>query len=220
MNIKEKVKRYILLIIGLILNSFGVALVTKGGLGSSPLACFPYALSLVLPQLSMGTWCAIFDIALIVVQFIVLKGKMEKRDIILQVVLSFGFGIFCDLGLWVFAWVNPTNYVYKWICLVLGTLFFGFGINFELTGSISMLPGNALPKVIARRLNKEYGPVRVCCDVTFTCLSAAVSIIFLKALVSVREGTIVAALLVGNMAKLVKKILSPFWNALEKWVRK
>ena len=25
-------------------------------------------------------------------------------------------------------------------------------------------------------------------------------------------------LLVGNMAKLVKKILMPFWNALETWV--
>jgi len=220
MRTKEKVKRYILLVIGLVINSFGVALITKGSLGSSPIASVPFALSLAFPSLTLGTWCALFDILLVVLQLIILKGKMEKRDFILQVILSFGFGLFCDIGSMVFSWVHPVTYIENLLCLICGTVFFGFGVNFELTGNISMLPGNAFPKAIAIRLGKEYPPVRVTCDICFTAISAVISLISLGKLLSVREGTVIAAVLVGNMVKLVKKILLPFWNKLAAWVAK
>lgn len=216
----EKTKRYICLIIGLILNSFGVALVAKGGLGSSPVASISYSLSLAFPRFSLGTWCAAFDIFLVFLQLALLKGKMGKRNFILQILLSFGFGIFCDLGTWVFSWVGTAAYYQRLLCLFGGILFFSFGINFELTGNISMLPGNAVPKVIAQVLGKEYGPVRVVCDVTCTAISAVISLIKFKALVSVREGTIIAAVLVGNMVKLNKRVLGKFWNGLAEWVNK
>ncbi|MDO5332353.1 MAG: DUF6198 family protein, partial [Bacillota bacterium] len=212
-------KRYCMLIIGLVINSFGVALITKGSLGSSPIASVPFALSLAFPQLTLGTWCAIFDIFLVLLQFIILKGKMEKRDIILQVILSFGFGLFCDIGSMVFSWVHPASYIENLVCLLCGTVFFGFGVNFELTGNISMLPGNAFPKAVAIRLGKEYPPCRVACDISFTVISGIISLVALGKLVSVREGTVIAAFLVGNMVKLVKKLLLPLWNKLAEWVK-
>lgn len=220
MSGKEKLKRYMFLLLGLVINSFAVALITKGNLGSSPIASVPFALSLAFPKLTLGTWCALFDILLVIAQAIILQGKMEKRDFILQIILSFAFGFFCDIGRMVFAWVSPTSYLENLICLLCGTVFFGFGVNFELTGNISMLPGNAFPKSIATRLKKEYPPCRVACDISFTIISAAISLVALGKLVSVREGTVIAAFLVGNMVKFVKKLLLPFWTKLADWVAK
>lgn len=42
-------RRYLIFLIGLVLTAFGVAIVTKGVLGTSPIAAIPYSLSLVVP---------------------------------------------------------------------------------------------------------------------------------------------------------------------------
>ena len=52
-SIKEMIIRYLILIMGLFIMAFGVALSTKADLGTSPISCFPYVLSLFLP-FSMG----------------------------------------------------------------------------------------------------------------------------------------------------------------------
>lgn len=43
------VKRYIIFLIGLFVNSLGVALITKANLGTSPISSIPYVLSLNYP---------------------------------------------------------------------------------------------------------------------------------------------------------------------------
>ena len=219
MNKKEKIKRYIVMIIGLMLNACGVALLTRSGLGASPLAAIPYAMSLVLPRLSMGSWMTIHNLVLIAIQLAILGKKMEKRDLLLQTLLTFVYGFFTDFAGMLFAWVNPGNYVVRLLCLVIGCVFFGFGVQFELAGSLSMLPGTAFSKVISAKLGKEYGSVRVASDVSMTAISAVISLIFLKKLVSVREGTIIAAILVGNMVKIVGKLCSGFISRLHSWIK-
>ena len=45
----EKIKRYIIFLIGLFINSFGVSFITKADLGTSPISSIPYVLSLNFP---------------------------------------------------------------------------------------------------------------------------------------------------------------------------
>ena len=45
----EKLKRYIIFLIGLFINSLGVSLITKANLGTSPISSIPYVLSLNFP---------------------------------------------------------------------------------------------------------------------------------------------------------------------------
>ena len=45
----NRLKRYILFLIGLFINSLGVSLVTKANLGTSPISSIPYVLSLNFP---------------------------------------------------------------------------------------------------------------------------------------------------------------------------
>lgn len=45
----RKIKRYIIFLIGLFINSFGVSFITKADLGTSPISSIPYVLSLNFP---------------------------------------------------------------------------------------------------------------------------------------------------------------------------
>ena len=47
----NKLKRYLLFLIGLFINALGVSLVTKANLGTSPISSIPYVLSLHLETL-------------------------------------------------------------------------------------------------------------------------------------------------------------------------
>ena len=47
----EQVKRYLIFLVGLFVNSLGVSLITKGNLGTSPISSIPYVLSLNFPVL-------------------------------------------------------------------------------------------------------------------------------------------------------------------------
>lgn len=44
----NRLKRYILFLIGLFINSLGVSLVTKANLGTSPISSIPYVMNLKL----------------------------------------------------------------------------------------------------------------------------------------------------------------------------
>ena len=45
-NKKDLLKRYLIFLAGLFVNSLGVALITKANLGTSPISSIPYVLSL------------------------------------------------------------------------------------------------------------------------------------------------------------------------------
>ncbi len=49
----NKLKRYVIFLIGLFVNSLGVSLITKASLGTSPISSIPYVLSLSFP---FTTW--------------------------------------------------------------------------------------------------------------------------------------------------------------------
>ena len=55
----NKLKRYIIFLIGLFVNSLGVSLITKANLGTSPISSIPYVLSLNFP-LTLGNFTIIF----------------------------------------------------------------------------------------------------------------------------------------------------------------
>ena len=57
----NKLKRYIIFLIGLFINSLGVSLITKANLGTSPISSIPYVLSLNFP-LTLGNFTIIFSL--------------------------------------------------------------------------------------------------------------------------------------------------------------
>ena len=68
----EKLKRYVIFLIGLFINSLGVSLITKADLGTSPISSIPYVLSLNFPM-TLGQFTIIFSILLIIIQLFILR---------------------------------------------------------------------------------------------------------------------------------------------------
>ena len=60
-------ERYITFIIGLFINSLGVAIITKALLGTSPISAIPYVLSLNF-DFTLGNFTIVFSLLLILLQ--------------------------------------------------------------------------------------------------------------------------------------------------------
>lgn len=201
----NKFKRYLLFLAGLFINALGVSLVTKASLGTSPISSIPYVLSLNFP-LTLGNFTIIFSILLILLQILILR-KNFKIENILQIPVSIAFGYFIDLTMYMFFWVNPQNYVVKLIALLAGCIVLGFGVYMEVLADVVMLPGESFVRAIVQTWNTNFGTTKIMFDSSMTIIAGVLSGIFFGRLNGVREGTIIAALLVGFIARLFGKYL-------------
>lgn len=202
----EKLKRYLIFLVGLFVNSLGVSLITKANLGTSPISSIPYVLSLNFP-FTIGNFTIFFSIFLIVLQLIILR-KNFKLEHILQIPVSIIFGYFIDLTMILFSWVNPEAYVMKIVYLLIGCLILGVGVYMEVLADVVMLPGESFVRAIVLTWKTNFGTTKICFDVSMAVIAAVLSFVFAGRLDGVREGTVIAALLVGFIARLIGKKLA------------
>ena len=201
----ETLKRYLIFLVGLFVNSLGVSLITKANLGTSPISSIPYVLSLNFP-FTLGNFTIFFSIFLIVLQLIILR-KNFKLEHILQIPVSIIFGYFIDLTMILFSWVNPEAYIMKIVYLLIGCLILGVGVYMEVLADVVMLPGESFVRAIVLTWKTNFGITKICFDVSMSVIAAVLSFIFAGRLAGVREGTVIAALLVGFIARLIGKKL-------------
>ena len=202
----ETLKRYLIFLMGLFVNSLGVSLITKANLGTSPISSIPYVLSLNFP-FTLGNFTIFFSIFLIVLQLIILR-KNFKGEHILQIPVSIMFGYFIDLTMILFSWVNPEAYIMKIVYLLIGCLILGVGVYMEVLADVVMLPGESFVRAIVLTWKTNFGTTKICFDISMSVIAAVFSFIFAGSLAGVREGTVIAALLVGFIARLIGKKLA------------
>lgn len=202
----EKLKRYLIFLIGLFINSLGVSLITKANLGTSPISSVPYVLSLNFP-FTLGQFTIVFSLVLILIQFLILR-KNFKLEHLLQIPVSVLFGYFIDLTMMMLFFVKPENYAGSLIYLLIGCVILGFGVYTEVLANVAMLPGESFVRAVSSTWKTEFGSTKVAFDVSLTVIAAVCSVIFSFRLDGVREGTIIAALLVGFIARLFGRKLS------------
>ena len=200
-----KLKRYLVFLLGLIVNSLGVALITKANLGTSPISSVPYVLSLNF-KYTIGVYTIFLSIVLIIGQIIILRKNFRLENL-LQVPISVLFGYFIDLAMILFGFVAPENYIVKVIVLVVGCVVLGFGVYLEVLANVAMLPGESFVRAVVDTWHTEFGITKICFDAALALSAAALSLIFAHKLDGVREGTIIAAFLVGFIARQTGKLL-------------
>ena len=202
----EKLKRYLIFLVGLFVTSLGVSLITKANLGTSPISSIPYVLSLNFP-FTLGNFTIFFSIFLIALQLIILRRNF-KLEHILQIPVSIIFGYFIDLTMILFSWVNPEAYIMKIVYLLIGCLILGVGVYMEVLADVVMLPGESFVRAIVLTWKTNFGTTKICFDVSMSVIAAVLSFVFAGSLAGVREGTVIAALLVGFIARLIGKKLA------------
>lgn len=201
----NKLKMYILFLIGLFVSSFGVSLITKADLGTSPISAIPYVMSLGC-RFTLGQFTVIFSMFLIMLQIFILRGRFKKEDL-LQIPVSILFGYFIDLTMLLIQNFTPEAYSVKAVSLLTGCLILGFGVWLEVLANVVMLPGESFVRAVSSTWNTDFGATKVCFDASMTLFAGLISFLLFHTLNGVREGTIVAALAVGIIVKFFGKIL-------------
>ena len=202
----NKLKRYVIFLIGLFVNSLGVSLITKASLGTSPISSIPYVLSLSFP-FTLGNFTIFFRVFLILLQLLILR-KNFKLEHVLQIPVSIVFGYFIDLTILLFTWVNPQSYVMKIVYLLIGCLILGIGVYMEVLADVVMLPGESFVRAIVLTWKTNFGTTKIFFDVSMAVIAAVLSLGFAGHFNGVREGTVIAALLVGFIARVLGKKLA------------
>ena len=203
----EKAKRYLVFLFGLFISSFGVSLITKANLGTSPISAIPYVLSLNFP-FTLGQFTIAFSLFLILLQLFILRRNF-KAEHLLQIPISVAFGYFIDLTMVLLGFVAPGSYPVKLVALLIGCVILGFGVYLEVIADVAMLPGESFVRAVTQTWKIDFGTTKVCFDVSMTVIAAITSLLLAHTLYGVREGTVIAALMVGFIARLFGRLL-PF----------
>ena len=199
----ELIKRYIFLLAGLFVNGLGVSFITKAGLGTSPITSIPYTLSLGFTP-TVGMFTLVFNIFLVILQVILLRRNFQLQNL-LQLPIIALFSFFIDLTMSLLGFMQPETYAMKVVSLIVGCLILGFGVFMEMVANVAMLPGEATVRAVSEVFSKDFGKTKIAFDSSMTVIAAILSFIMFRHLDGVREGTIVAAILVGFIARLFKK---------------
>ncbi len=201
----ELIKRYIFLLAGLFVNGLGVSFITKAGLGTSPITSIPYTLSLGFTP-TVGMFTLVFNIFLIILQVILLRRNFQLQNL-LQLPIIALFSFFIDLTMSLLGFMQPETYAMKVVSLIVGCLILGFGVFMEMAANVAMLPGEATVRAVSDVFSTDFGKTKIAFDSSMTVIAAILSFIMFRHLDGVREGTIVAAILVGFIARLFKKYI-------------
>lgn len=209
-------RRYILFAVSLFVNAMGIAFITKALLGTSPITSVTYVLSMFTP-LTIGQWTIVLNLLFVLFELPFMTRKELKDDLrmfLLQIPISLCFGTFIDLSMNMLYWLEPVKYIDQIIYLLLGCVILAAGITLEVKANVAMMAGEYFVRVISQRFHGEFGYVKLCFDITLVCIACLFSICFMSGIYGVREGTVVAALLVGPIVHFI----SPYYRCFDKWI--
>lgn len=199
---KNIIEKYSLFLIGLFIAAMGVAFSTKAGLGTSPVASVPYSVSLVCSVFTLGGWLNLLSVLQITVQVLILRKKCNPVEIIVQTVLAFAYGYMTDFSCWLIKGIEVNNYIQQLAYMLLSCFVLAFGIWLQLKGGVAMLPGEAMNRAISMATGKKYENVKIFFDIFYIVIAALICLVFIGRLEGVREGSVFAAVAVGNIIKV------------------
>ena len=206
------IKKIFVAIVGLGTMAFGVAFSVKANLGVSPISCIPYVYSLKL-DLTIGELTIMMNTLFVLAQFLILRKKYTLLHLS-QLVAVTVFGFCIDLALYVIRDVNATAYVWQVLVCLLSCVLIALGVFLLVKANLTYLPGDGLAVVVSDTFKKEFGKLKVTLDSSMVVIGLASSFVFLHRLEGIREGTVIAALLVGSLVKLLNSRI--FW--LDAWL--
>lgn len=207
----EWVRRYAAFVIILFVIAFGTSLSIRANLGSSPISAPPYILSLIPGmKFSMGQLTIFMHVIFILIQMLLLRKDFEKRQYA-QILVSFLFGFYTDLTMWMTGFMqvpltmNPTiGYPLRFTELLAGGAILAFGIACEVRCDSLMLAGEGLPLAISKFLKRDFGKVKICSDTSLVTIGVIFMLVFFGDWdwKMIGAGTLISMFYVGFMVRV------------------
>jgi uncharacterized protein len=200
--------RIALYIAGLFCLAVGVILAIKSNLGVSPVSSIPLSISNISGH-SLGTVTMGMFAFYVLMQILILRREFKMKGL-LQICFSFVFGVFVDLAAILFMWVEANNYLFKVLLIMLSILVVAVGVMLVI--SMDIVPGapEGLMLAICKKTGIAFHRMKVWFDSTSVVLAGILSLVFLGNISSIREGTIISAILIGKVLGVISKRCKPW----------
>lgn len=199
------VSRYLWFVLGVLINSFGVALITQAALGTSPISSIPYVLSLRFP-ITLGEFTFILNLVYILGQIVLLRRAFQPIQL-LQIAVNVIFSAFIDVSMNLLSWLQPDHIAVKLIALILGCAILGVGISIEVAPDVLVVPGEGIVRAMTQVSGKRFGSVKVFFDCTLVAIALILSFLFFHGLNGLGLGTVISALIIGRFVNLYNRYL-------------
>lgn len=207
-------KRGLVYLVGLFCMAVGVVLSVKSALGVSPVTCLAnvvYQITLTLPGggVDLGV-CTTAVYCLYILAELVILRRDFKPAMLLQIVASFLFGSLVSLATALFAFLPaPETYLMRLLFLIVSIPMVSLGVMLYLAPNILPTPGEGISLALSKRTGLTVASCKMIFDCTMVAVSTTVSLLYFHALVGVREGTVLSALLVGFVMKRFMRVCQP-----------
>ena len=214
-------RRLLVYVLGLYIMAIGVVFSARSSLGVSPVS----SLGNVLYQIGKAAGapsfvnlgnCTTAAFCLYLLVELIILGREFKPAMLLQVLVSLLFGQLVNLATAMLSFLPaPENYAMQMLYLLVSIPLVAAGVMLYLTPNLFPMPGEGLSIAVAKKAHTSVGTAKTFFDCSVVLLSVIISLLYFRKLVGVREGTVICALLVGFVFKLLQK---PFQKPLLRFV--
>ena len=201
-----KVKKGMLLLIGLYLSALGIVLSIVSSIGITPINTITYAVNMKYPTLTLGEWTMILNYTFIFMQILILRREFKFKELF-QIVIVIIFGWFLDVNNLLLANLQVDAYIMQFILLLIGTVLMALGISVVIKANGPMNPGEALVNAISIKSKISFENCKIIFDVSIVLIKIIFSYLSMGTIEGVREGTIIMATLTGLFIKYFNKKL-------------
>lgn len=203
----------VVLLAGLASIAFGVALSRATGMGTSPISCVPAVLSYIVPQVTIGTFTFVFNLIFVIVQIALLRRDYKPLQL-LQLPLTFVFSVLIDSFVPLADRIPLPSYAACVAAMLVSIACTAMGVFLEVKATFIPLPGEGISTTVSRVTGIPFARCKLGFDVGNVVLGAALSLAAMGGLFGVREGTVMAALAVGPLVRVINRALPQ----MERWV--
>lgn len=196
-------KKILFYLAGQFILALGISLSIKTDLGVSPVSSVPLAFSNAL-HIELGNMTIIVYTVYVFFQFLILRKDFKLWNF-LQVLCAFLFGKCVSLTNLILSPFSISSLALRYLLLLVSILLIAIGLKLYMWTGLIPQATDGLVNVISEKYQIRFSTVKNCFDICSVTIASLVSLIFLKKIVGIREGTIVAALLVGRVAKVLEE---------------
>lgn len=204
----QLIERYGILVFALEFMTLGIIFTIHGNLGITPISCPVYVLSLGFSP-TLGEFTIAMHVLFVIIQIILLRSKFEYIQL-LQIPLGIIFGILIDINNYIMGNLYPSSYFGKLIFICIGSFSCAIGVSIEVTVKTVLIAGEGLLLAIITVFDLPLGKTKIAFDSSLLLISVIISLYLFGEIRGVREGTIIAAFLVGFFAGYTTPVIGPF----------
>jgi len=203
--------RLLIFVAGTLLYGFAVGLMAAPDVGVSPISSIAYSLTYILPSMTLGMTQMLVNSIMVLIQIAWLRREFQPMQLMqLPASLLFSVVIDCTMPLVHFIMGLGSGLIFRGAVFLISLPVMALGLSLVLKADLVMMPGDGLAKTLAQKTGWPFGQAKVrtdCACVAFTCV---ISLLFLRRIVGIQIGTVVAALTLGRLVRLISKVI---WKA-------